>query len=131
MNAIPKDRSYTTSHEWVRIEAGRASVGITEHAQHELGDLVFADPAPVGKVLRAGDSVATLESVKAASDAYTPLAGTVLTSNRALYDDPSLLNSDPYGQPLVVLALPADADPSAAAGLLDAAAYAALIGAKE
>ncbi len=131
MNAIPKDRSYTTSHEWVRIEAGRASVGITEHAQHELGDLVFADPAPVGKVLRAGDSVATLESVKAASDAYTPLAGTVLTSNRALYDDPSLLNSDPYGQPLVVLALAADADPAAAAGLLDAAAYAALIGAKE
>jgi glycine cleavage system H protein len=130
MNAIPKDRSYTTSHEWVRIEAGRASVGITEHAQHELGDLVFADPAPVGKVLRAGDSVATLESVKAASDAYAPLAGTVLTSNRALYDDPSLLNSDPYGQPLVVLALPADADPTAA-GLLDAAAYAALIGAKE
>ncbi len=129
MTAIPKDRSYTPSHEWIRIEGAVASIGITDHAQHELGDLVFVDPAPVGKVLRVGDSIATLESVKAASDAYTPLAGTVLTSNRALYDDPSLLNSDPYGQPLVVLTIAEGTSP--AEGLLDAAAYAALIGSKE
>jgi len=129
MSAIPKDRSYTASHEWVRIEGGKASIGITDHAQHELGDLVFADPAPVGKRLKAGDSVATLESVKAASDAYAPLAGTVAVSNRALYDDPALLNTDPYGQPLVVLDLDAGAD-AAAAGLLDAAAYEALVGGK-
>jgi glycine cleavage system H protein len=129
MTAIPKDRSYTPSHEWIRIEGTGASIGITDHAQHELGDLVFVDPAPVGKVLRVGDSIATLESVKAASDAYTPLAGTVLTSNRALYDDPSLLNSDPYGQPLVVLTIAEGTSP--AEGLLDAAAYAALIGSKE
>ncbi len=129
MSAIPKDRFYTASHEWIRIDGGKASVGITDHAQHELGDLVFADPAPVGKKLAAGDSVATLESVKAASDAYAPVAGTVSVSNRALYDDPALLNSDPYGQPLVVLDLDAAFD-AASAGLLDATAYGALVGGK-
>jgi len=130
MSSIPKDRFYSASHEWVRFEGGKASVGITDHAQHELGDLVFADPAPVGKKLKAGDSVATLESVKAASDAYTPVAGTVSVSNRALYDDPALLNADPYGQPLVVLDLDAGAQDAASADLLDAAAYGALVGGK-
>ncbi len=129
MSAIPNDRLYAKSHEWVRISGTLAEVGITDHAQHELGDLVFADPAPVGKAVRAGDPVATLESVKAASDAYAPVAGTVAESNRKVYDDPSLLNSDPYGQPLVALDLAPGFD-AAAAGLLDADAYAALIGEK-
>ena len=129
MSTIPSDRLFTRSHEWVRLEGGRAAIGITDHAQHELGDLVYAEPVPVGRAVRAGDPIGSLESVKAASDVYSVLPGTVAESNRAIYDDPSLLNSDPYGQPLVVLLLDADAD-LAAAGLLDAAGYAAFLGAK-
>ena len=129
MSTIPADRLYTRSHEWVLAEGGLIAIGITDHAQHELGDLVYVDPAQVGKKVRPGDSIGSLESVKAASDVYAPIAGTVTTSNRTLFDDPSLLNSDPYGQSLVIL-LPDSAEDLSGAGLMDADAYAAFLGAK-
>ncbi len=115
---------YTPTHEWVRLENGVATVGITDHAQEALGDLVYVElPAP-GRELAAGEVCATVESVKAASDVYAPLAGRVLECNQALADQPALANTDPMGAGWFFRLQPADAD--AFAKLLDAAAYAAV-----
>jgi glycine cleavage system H protein len=96
---IPTDLRYTKSHEWVRqIQGGAVEIGVTDHAQEALGDLVFVEVPDKGRALKAGEACAVVESVKAASDVYSPLAGTVTASNAALADKPELLNQDPYGQ---------------------------------
>jgi glycine cleavage system H protein len=96
---IPTDLRFTKSHEWVRqTNPGAVEIGITDHAQEALGDLVFVEVPQAGRTLKAGDACAVVESVKAASDVYSPLAGTVTASNAALADKPELLNQDPYGE---------------------------------
>ncbi len=95
---IPADLKYTKSHEWIRTLAdGNLEVGITDHAQGALGDLVFVDVPEAGKQVGAGDSFAVVESVKAASDVYSPAAGSVIEGNAALGSQPELINSEPYG----------------------------------
>jgi glycine cleavage system H protein len=101
-NNIPSDLKYTKSHEWVRQAHGEApngalEIGITDHAQSALGDLVFVEVPDVGRALREGEACAVVESVKAASDVYSPLAGKVIANNSALIAKPELLNEDPYG----------------------------------
>src|SRR5271155_1810595 len=97
-NNIPADLKYTKSHEWVRqSQNGALEVGITDHAQSALGDLVFVEVPDVGRTLKLGEACAVVESVKAASDVYSPLAGKVVANNEALAGKPELLNEDPYG----------------------------------
>jgi glycine cleavage system H protein len=121
---IPDDLRYTKSHEWVRpIAGGGVEIGITEHAQSALGDLVFVEVPDVGRNLRAGDACAVVESVKAASDVYSPVTGTVIANNAALSAKPELLNQDPYGEGwLFRLQTSADLPP-----LMNAAAYASFL----
>ena len=96
--AVPEDLQYTRSHEWVRVEDGVATVGITEHAQDELGDVVFVELPEQGATLAAGDSFGAVESVKAVSDLYAPVGGEVVEVNGALEDSPEKINEDPYGE---------------------------------
>ena len=100
--SIPDDLQYTRSHEWVRMEDGTATIGITEHAQDELGDIVFVELPDEGATLDAGDSFGTVESVKAVSDLYTPVGGEVVEVNSALEDAPEKINDDPYGEGWIV-----------------------------
>jgi glycine cleavage system H protein len=122
MSKIPSDLQYTKSHEWVRqVQIGAVEIGITDHAQSALGDLVFVEVPDVGRALHAGEACAVVESVKAASDVYSPLGGKVTSSNGALASQPELLNQDPYGAGwLFRLQTSGPTDP---AGLLSAAAY--------
>ena len=92
----PDDLRYAKSHEWVRMEKDHATVGVTDHAQAELSDVVFVDLPKPGKKVNAGDVIATVESVKAASDIYAPVGGEVIASNTALSSDPGLINREPY-----------------------------------
>jgi glycine cleavage system H protein len=118
---IPADLKYTASHEWVRLEAdGTLTIGITEYAQDALGDIVFVELPQVGKTFSAGDDAAVVESVKAASDIYAPVSGTVVAVNQPVADAPDSINADAYSAWLFKLQ-PNDAD--AIGGLLDAAAY--------
>lgn len=118
---IPDSLRYTATHEWVRKEPdGTLSVGITDHAQDALGELVFLELPEPGRKLAAGEACAVVESVKAASDVYTPLAGEVVAANAALKEEPGRLNKDPYGAWLFRLKPAEGADP---AQLLDAATY--------
>jgi glycine cleavage system H protein len=122
MSNVPAGLQYTKSHEWVRrLPDGRVEVGITDHAQAALGDLVFVDvPAPKRRLIE-GEACAVVESVKAASDVYSPLSGEVSESNARLADTPELLNQDPYGEGWLMRLIPADgAEP---AGAMDAAGY--------
>ena len=89
---------FTREHEWVRVEGGTATVGITDHAQEALGDIVFTEVPAAGKQLSKGQEAAVVESVKAASDVYSPVSGEVVEGNRAVVDDPALVNSDPEGE---------------------------------
>ena len=93
---IPSDLKYAKSHEWVRVADDVATIGITDHAQHELTDVVFVELPPVGRKLKAGEASAVVESVKTASDIYSPLSGEVVKINQAVVDQPALVNSDPY-----------------------------------
>lgn len=98
MSNVPAELKYTESHEWVSVEAdGSVRVGITDHAQEALGDLVFVELPPTGDEINRGDSCAVVESVKAASDIYSPITGEVIAVNEDLEDDPAAINSDPYG----------------------------------
>lgn len=128
MSTIPKHLKYTKTHEWVELHKdGTATIGITDHAQDLLGDVVFIDVPSVGKQVVAGGACAVVESVKAASDIYSPLAGKVIEANPALADQPELVNKDAYGAAWILRLTPtnaADID-----GLLDAAGYEALIAA--
>jgi len=118
---VPAELRYTASHEWLRAEAdGTVSVGITDHAQEALGEMVYVELPEVGRALAAGDGAAVVESVKAASDVYAPVAGEVVAANADLNDDPGALNKDPYGAWLFRLK---PSDPSALEKLLDADAY--------
>jgi len=121
MSALPANLKYTKSHEWVRAEAdGCVTVGITDHAQEALGDLVFVELPPVGKALAAGEEAAVVESVKAAADVYAPLSGVVTAVNDAVVDAPESVNQDAFSAWLFKLQ-PNDA--AAVNALLDAAAY--------
>jgi glycine cleavage system H protein len=121
--SIPTDLKYTKSHEWARLEAdGSVSVGITDHAQELLGDMVFVENPVLGRHLNAGEECAVVESVKAASDVYAPIAGEVIANNAELEASPDLLNKDPYGAWMFKVK-PANA--ADLGGLLDAAAYGA------
>jgi glycine cleavage system H protein len=95
---IPPDLKYSKSHEWVRLAGDVATVGITDHAQHELTDVVFVELPAEGRKVKAGEPCAVVESVKTASDIYAPLSGEVIKVNKAVVDQPALVNSDPYGQ---------------------------------
>ncbi|MCX7867292.1 glycine cleavage system protein GcvH [Limisphaera sp. VF-2] len=98
MANVPGELRYTKTHEWVRLDGGVATVGITDHAQRELTDIVFVELPAVGRELRAGEACGVVESVKTASDLYSPLTGRVVEVNSALPDHPGWINSDPYGQ---------------------------------
>jgi glycine cleavage system H protein len=119
----PEGYRYTRDHEWLALDADRGRVGITDYAQKQLGDIVFVELPEVGRTLAAGEQFGTVESVKAVSELYSPLAGEVVEVNAPLAEKPETINQDPHGAAwMIVLKL---AEPSAAAGLLDAAAYAA------
>lgn len=96
MSNVPSDLKFAKSHEWVRVEGEVATVGITDHAQHELTDVVFVELPAVGRRINAGEACAVVESVKTASDIYSPVSGEILEVNRAIVDNPSLVNSEPY-----------------------------------
>lgn len=117
---VSKDLLYTESHEWVKVEGDKAYVGLTDFAQHALGDIVFVELPEVDAELSAGDSFAAVESVKAASDVYIPVSGTVVEINEAVVDDPSLLNQDAYENWMVCVTL---SDKSELDGLMNAEAY--------
>jgi glycine cleavage system H protein len=123
---IPAELKYTESHEWVRLESdGSVTIGITDHAQEALGDIVFLELPEAGKAVSAGDAIAVIESVKAASDIYAPLSGEIVEANTALAGTPDQINSEPYGSWLFKLK-PSDA--AALDKLLSAQAYGESIG---
>ena len=118
-------RYFTDEHEWIDVEGDTATVGITNYAQEQLGDIVFAEVPGIGAMITKGGDAAVVESVKAASDVYAPVSGTVTESNAALGDDPSLVNSDPEGAGwFFKLTL---SDPGELDGLMDGAAYQAFV----
>ena len=120
---VPAELRYTKSHEWVKKNAdGSVTIGITDHAQHALGDLVFAETPQAGRALAAGEACAVVESVKAASDVYSPIAGQVIAGNASLADAPEKINTDPYGEGWLFTLKPASAADVDA--LLDAGGYA-------
>jgi glycine cleavage system H protein len=122
MSSIPSDLRYLKSHEWARKEAdGSITVGISDHAQELLGDLVFVEVPALGANVEAGKACAVVESVKAASDVYSPVSGTVVRVNEALSDKPETVNQSPYGDGWLFVVSPSQADDYAA--LLDADAY--------
>ncbi|MEX2535809.1 MAG: glycine cleavage system protein GcvH [Trueperaceae bacterium] len=118
---IPDDRRYNKSHEWAREEDGVVTVGITDYAQDQLGDVVFVELPATGKTVRAGDAVAVVESVKTASDIYAPVGGEVVGVNAALETRPELINEFPYGEGWLFRIRPGAG--AKLSGLLDAAAY--------
>ena len=100
--SVPEELQYTRSHEWVRTEGDTATIGITDHAQDELGDIVFVELPETGATFDAGDSFGTVESVKAVSDLYTPVGGEVVEVNETLSESPEKINEDPYGEGWIV-----------------------------
>ena len=125
----PENYRYTKEHEWVLVEGHTGTVGITDHAQEELGDIVYVDLPKVGATIEQGKSLGSVESVKAVSDVYCPVSGEVIEVNSTLTDKPESLNADPHGAAwLVKLKL---SDPAQAQSLMSAADYAAYIGAEK
>jgi glycine cleavage system H protein len=96
MSNIPSDLKYAKSHEWVRVSGDTATVGITDHAQHELTDIVFVELPAAGRKVKAGDACAVVESVKTASDIYSPVSGEIIATNKAVIDDPALVNKEAH-----------------------------------
>lgn len=123
---IPENLKYTDEHEWVSVEGDRVRIGITDYAQEALGDIVFVALPVTGVTLEAGQALGEVESTKSVSDIYAPVAGIVLARNEALESTPELINSDPYGVGWLVEIAPTD--PGAVTDLLDATAYAGLLG---
>jgi glycine cleavage system H protein len=122
---IPEDLRYSSDHEWVKVEDGKARIGITDYAQDALGDVVFVDLPDVGATAAAGASISEVESTKSVSDIYAPVSGTISDVNAELADAPERLNEDPYGEGWIcVIELQ---DPAEVDGLLDAAAYRTLV----
>jgi glycine cleavage system H protein len=125
----PDDRRYTKEHEWVQPEGDRATVGITHYAQKQLGDVVYVELPEVGRTLKTHESFGTVESVKAVSELFCPIAGEVVEVNTALTSTPEKINADPHGAAWMIRLKPAD--PNEVASLLDAAAYQALVAAED
>jgi glycine cleavage system H protein len=126
MSNVPADLKYTRTHEWVRaLPDGTVEVGITDHAQHALGDLVFVEVPETGRQLGAGDPCAVVESVKAASDVYSPVAGEVIEGNAELATTPELINQEPFGAGWLMRMKPANA--AVLGELMSPAEYAALL----
>jgi len=122
MSEIPTDLRYTSSHEWVRLEEdGTVTVGITDHAQEALGDLVFVEPPEIGTELSQGDACCVIESVKAASDIYMPINGEIIDTNPALTDEPEIINNSAYDDGWIFKIQPADEDDIEQ--LMDASTY--------
>jgi glycine cleavage system H protein len=129
MSNVPADLRYLKSHEWARLEAdGTITIGISDHAQQALGDLVFVEAPEAGRRVRAGEACAVVESVKAASDVYSPVSGEVVAGNADLGGQPELVNSDPYGAGWIMRVRPDDKTQFAA--MLDAKAYEAALAAE-
>jgi len=127
--AYPNDRKYTKEHEWIKVSGDTGTVGITDYAQHALGDVVFVELPKVGAKLAANQSLGTVESVKAVSEIYSPVTGEVMEVNGALANAPETINQDPHGAAwLIKIKLSNPADLS---GLMDAAVYQAYIAEKE
>jgi len=126
MSEIRDELKYTTDHEWTRIEGGFAIVGITDHAQSELGDIVFVSLPQVGDIAKSGDSIGTIEAVKTVAEIYSPVSGEIVEVNGALADAASVMNQDPYGKGWI--AKIKITNPSEVNALLDAQAYASHIG---
>ena len=122
--AYPAGFKYTKDHEWIELDGDRGRVGITDYAQQQLGDVVYVDLPEVGAKLKQGQSFGTIESVKAVSELYSPVAGEVAEVNTALKDKPEMINKDPHATWMVVLKL---TDPGEVGALLDATQYQALI----
>ena len=123
---VPVDLKYAKSHEWVCIAGDVATVGITDHAQHELTDVVFVELPAVGRKVKAGEACAVVESVKTASDIYSPVSGEIVAANKAVVDNPALANTQPFGDGwFFQIKL---ANPTELGALLDAAGYRQLIG---
>jgi glycine cleavage system H protein len=121
----PADLKYTKDHEWIRITGNEGQVGITDYAQHQLGDIVYVDLPEVGRTFKQGDQFGSIESVKAVSDLYCPMSGQVIAVNNALTGQPESVNRDPHGTWMIALRL---ASPAEVASLLDNTGYAALVG---
>ena len=121
----PDHLRYTKDHEWIRVEGDEAVIGITDFAQHELGDIVYVEIETVGKDLNAHEVFGTVEAVKTVSDLYLPVAGTITEVNPALNSNPELVNTDPYGEGWMVRMKPAN--PQDIESLMDAAAYGQLV----
>jgi len=119
------ETKFTKDHEWVRLEGGVATIGITDHAQNALGDVVFVDLPEVGRAVTAGEAVAVVESVKAASDVYAPIAGRIVEVNAGLAENPGTINAAPTTEGWFFRI--EAADPAAVAALMDEAAYAAYV----
>lgn len=122
----PSDLRYTKEHEWIRLNGSEAIIGITDFAQHQLGDIVYVDISTIGKSLAADEVFGTVEAVKTVSDLFLPVAGTILSVNPLLEKQPELVNSDPYGDGWMIKITVADT--AAVEALMDSAAYAALVG---
>ena len=123
---LPENLKYTKDHEWILVDGEICTVGITDYAQGELGDVVFVELPPVGKILKEHDSFGTIEAVKAVSDLYAPVTGAVTEVNKDLEGTPELVNKDPYGKGwMIKIKL---SNPSEVASLLDSAGYKALTG---
>ena len=127
MANVPDDLKYTKSHEWVRVSEGTATVGITDHAQAELTDVVFVELPALGRQVKAGEAMAVVESVKTASDIYSPVSGEIVEVNPGVVNNPALVNSEPYGGGWFCRIKLANADELK--GLLSGEGYAAQIGA--
>ncbi len=125
MSKVPENLKYSKSHEWVRMNGSKATVGITDHAQHELTDIVFVELPPIGKTVTAGQVVTVVESVKVAADIYSPLNGKVTAINKNLEATPGLINTDPYGDGWIFEIETSDKGES----LMDAESYRRNIGA--
>ena len=123
---LPADLKYTKDHEWIRLEGDNAFIGITDYAQHELGDIVFVDVDTVDETLDAEEPFGTIEAVKTSSEVFMPVAGKVVEFNEALADAPETVNNDPYGEGWIIKIEVSDASQMDA--LLDAEAYKNLIG---
>ena len=126
MANVPANLKYSNDHEWLRVEGDVAVIGITDYAQSQLGDIVFVDVPTVGETIEANEVFGSIEAVKTVSDAFTPVSGEVIEFNEAVEADSALVNKDPYGEGwLIKIKM---SNPAEVEGLLDAAAYEALIG---
>ncbi len=124
MSLVPDDLKYTKDHEWAKLEGAVATVGVTDHAQRELGDIVFVELPKVGAIVAAGQSFGTIEAVKTVAELYAPVSGTIAEVNSALSADAGVINQDPYGTGWIIKV---KVDKPSDEGLMDATAYKALI----